>query len=327
MVEVRVRENSTVNWIPVELRYHYKSKYPMEGQPARRRDHDFKIELEAVIRTRMPHELICSDHLIVREEVEYKVFTDTVTHYYATLRYDNIEYVAHFTEFDLKNHPKDLIYRIADDFKQVVGRRLSKKTIIEWLKMDMAYYFPDYYPEERRYVNAIIRVNIEIYGHPRYYPLLIRNIESVDEPIEIEKEDVTPYYIKETAEDFRQGLEHIVSIVLERLTEEFLRDVYMFPLATEFKFESGVEACRPECNPSTTDIITDSITATYIIEDETQVVSAMMLRANNIADNPREYDYWSTKYEEFLASNVMDIAKEIVDWYERWYENHFRGGE
>lgn len=324
---VVVKKDSEVNWIPVRIIYHYKSKYPLYEGQARRKDHDFKLELEATLETKMPYELICQDHKLMREEVEIEVFHDTVTHYYAQLVYEGIEYIAHFTEFQLKDNPKGLIYRIADEFKQIVGRRLAKRTIIEWLKMDMAYYFPEYYPEYYKNVLIIIRANERLYGQAKYYPLLIRNIESVDEPIERVSEAVTPYYTFESAETFRQGLETVVAIVLERLTEEFLNDVYMFPTATEFKYESGVEGAKPDCNPSTTDIITARIDETWPIEENTYIVSAEMLRANNLADSPRVYTYWSEQYEEFLSNNISDIVFDIVEWYKSWYKEHFEKEE
>lgn len=312
---VVVRQGSDVNWIPVTIDYHYKSKYPLEGMSARRRDHDFKLELEAVLETRLPYELVCAVHQIERKEVIIENITERVKTYYATLQYGNIEYVARFTEFDLKNRPKRLIYRIADEFKQVVGRRLSKRTIVEWLKVDFGYYFPQYFPEYVKYAHIV--------GHP----LLIRNIEVVQQPIMVEAESVAPFYTTEDPETVRNGVAEAVAIVMERLTDEFLEDVYNFPTAVEFKTESGVEDLEPDCNPSTTDIITAPIDDTSIIEEYTAIKDARMLRANNLDETPKLYDYWSERYKEFLQSLIRDIIYDLVQWYENWLKEHLRGGE
>ena len=333
---VNVREDQNVTWIPVRFHHLWRSKYTT-SERRRSKPHDFWIEIEVSVDSMLPHELTCTDHnYVYYEELLTPTEREVVTKvpvYYIKVSARGGEDIVTVEQQKLRQLPMILLKAV----KNMCGRRLSKLTAREWLKVDLGLLFPDIFPEYVRIANKVLevanRLEEEGFKDVTKPPYLIKGYEVVEEEkksSEIVFERVmNTEKIFESADAFQDVIASAVDEVIDRLIDEFITEEYNMPIALEFKEETegGYERIEAECRLGTKGTVTAKVTSTKPIEENTKVANAVFRRSNSSTVAPGNYIYWSDELYSFLVANTNEIVNAIVEAYENHINKMFYGGE
>jgi len=307
---VVVREDSNVSWIPVTYTAVWRSQYKTSEQ-RRNKPHDFRIEIDVSFTSYLPHELVCTDHYY-----EYNRTVEIEEERYEPAWALTIEACGLKAKMEFRKIKPAELVRIV---KGMCGRKLSRRTIVEWLKVDLGYWFPEQFPEYAKYAQMLQKIQDKLKDTTVRIPYIIKDVISYNVPVKETHTEQQFGKTFESADEFQEKMAKAYHDIITDLIREFMTEEYHMPIAVEFEdLEGGYERLEPEgCTMTTGNVITAPITDTKVIEYNTELLNVSFRRSNVIEVEPSPYLYWTQKLEDFIENNSSKVIDKLVTTYRK----------